>query len=133
MKPGRFVSYWFLYLRALMLAGFLSEVVTGQYQFQSIIYMLSIAVPAVVALFFGVTRIRNSEQEEWPAEYGLWRDTSRGRGQSERLVSPLTADQRRLYNVPKPNTPVRELGILTRLLEDPKRAGLRIGIDPADS
>lgn len=55
-----------------MLAGFLYEVVTGQYQFQSIIYTLTILVPAVAALFLGITRIRNPEQEKWPEEYGLW-------------------------------------------------------------
>ena len=70
MKPGRFVSLWFLYLGALELSRFVLGLALGEIQFN--VYGLAVFLPGFAALIMGVDRVLHPAHEDWPAEYGLW-------------------------------------------------------------
>lgn len=72
MQPGRFVSLGFVYVGMVALVQFgLGVALVEQYRLT--VGAVGVLVPGLVALYFGIDRIRRPEEKEgWPAEYGIW-------------------------------------------------------------
>ena len=72
MQPGRLVSLCFVYVGLVALAHFgLGLALVERYRLT--VGAVGVLVPGLVALYFGIDRIRHPEEkEEWPAEYGIW-------------------------------------------------------------